>query len=199
MSTSARGPARTPRIPKDEARARIRDAAARLLAHGSYRDLSVDAVMAEAGLARTLFYRHFDGLPALVLSLLEDLREGLVGSGDPADPEYLRRVLEHTVDVAVRHGPILRAVDDAARHDAEVDRVYRSFVDWSAQFTATIFAEGVATGRVRDVPDITATSRALTLMNGVFLIDAMEREGGLQRDVAVDVLWTIWARVLGLD
>jgi TetR/AcrR family transcriptional regulator, ethionamide resistance regulator len=140
---------------------------------GSYRDLSVDAVMAEAGLARTLFYRHFDGLPALILSLLEDLGAGLTGSGDPADPEFLRRVLERTVDVVRRHGPLLRAIDDAARHDAEVERAYRSFLDWSIDTTAAILAEGIASGRVRDVPDIRATAQALNLMNGVFLIDTL--------------------------
>jgi AcrR family transcriptional regulator len=189
---------RATRIPKDEARARIRDAAARLLREGSYRDLSVDAVMAEAGLARTLFYRHFDGLPALVLSLLEDFREALIGSGDPTDPAFLRRVLEQAVDVAERHGPILRAIDDAARHDAEVERAYRAFMDWSIDTTAAIFAEGAASGRVRDAPDIRATAQALTLMNGAFLMDALGRDG-VDRDVAVDVLWTVWARVLGLD
>jgi len=28
-----------------------------------YRDLTVDQVMSKAGLSRTIFYRHFDGLP----------------------------------------------------------------------------------------------------------------------------------------
>lgn len=195
MSTSPRAA----RIPKDEARNRIRDAAARLLRERSYRDLSVDAVMAEAGLARTLFYRHFDGLPALMLSLLEDFREALMGSGDPADPEYLRRVLEQAVEVARRHGPLLRAVDDAARHDADVEIAYRAFVDWSIDTTAAIFAEGVASGRVRDVPDIRATCQALTLMNGRFLIDTVGRDPDFDPQVAVDALWTIWARTLGLD
>jgi AcrR family transcriptional regulator len=196
VSTSSR----SARIPKDEARTRIRDAAARLLRERSYRDLSVDAVMAEAGLARTLFYRHFDGLPALVLSLLEDFREALLGGGDPTDPAFLRRVLEQAVEVARRNGPILRAVDDAARHDAEVERAYRAFLDWSIDTTAAIFAEGAASGRVRDAPDIRATSQALTLMNGAFLMDTLGRdEDGLDPETAVDVLWTIWARTLGLD
>jgi len=190
---------RAARIPKAQARDRIRDAAARLLVAGSYRDLSVDAVMAEAGLARTLFYRHFDSLGALVLSLLEDLRSGLVDSGDPAEPEYLRRVLEHTVEVFRRHGPILRAIDDAARHDAEVERAYRGFQDWSIDLTAAIFEEAIAAGRVRPVPDVRATTRALNLMNGVFLMDMLGRDPDADPAACVDVLWTIWARTLGLD
>ena len=190
---------RAPRLPKHEARDRIRDAAARLLTAGSYRDLTVDGVMAEAGLARTLFYRHFDGLPALVLSLLEDMRAALIEGGDPADPGFLRRVLERAVDAARRHGPLLRAIDDAARHDAEVERAYRAFVEWSVDTTAAIFHTNIAAGRVRDVPDVRATTQALTLMNGAFLIDTLGRDPDFDPDVAVEALWTIWARVLGLD
>jgi AcrR family transcriptional regulator len=192
-------PARAPRVPKEEARDRIRDAAANLLTHSSYRDLSVDAVMAEAGLARTLFYRHFDGLPALMLSLLDDLRDALLSGGEPGDPEFLRRVLERAVDVARRHGPLLRAIDDAARHDAEVERAYDAFVEWSIQTTAAIFREGVATGKVRAVPDVDATVRALTRMNGGFLIDQFARDPDFDPQVPTDVLWTIWARTLGID
>src|SRR3954470_15838674 len=64
---------RAPRVPRAEARRRIVEGAGRLLAPTRFRDLTVDAVMLEAGLARTLFYRHFDGLPHLVLGLLDDL------------------------------------------------------------------------------------------------------------------------------
>jgi TetR/AcrR family transcriptional regulator, ethionamide resistance regulator len=200
VSTRANASARGSRVPKDEARRRIRDAATRLLRERDYRDLSVDAVMAEAGLARTVFYRHFDGLPALVLSLLEEFHASLMESGDPADPEYLRRVLVRAVDVARRNGPLLRAIDDAARHDPDVERAYREFVSWSIDTTAAIYAEGVASGRVREAPDLRATSQALTLMNGAFLSDTLGRaDGDVSPELAVEVLWTIWARVLGLD
>jgi AcrR family transcriptional regulator len=198
-SSRRRDRPRAARIPKAEARDRIRDAAARLLTRGSYRDLTVDAVMAEAGLARTLFYRHFDGLPALVLSLLEDMRAALVEGGDPAEPAFLRRVLERAVDAARRHGPLLRAIDDAARHDAEVERAYRAFIEWSVETTAAIFRDNIAAGRVRAVPDVRATTQALTLMNGAFLIDTLGRDPEYDPEAAVEALWTIWARVLGFD
>ncbi|HEY4093997.1 MAG TPA: TetR/AcrR family transcriptional regulator [Baekduia sp.] len=201
MSTPTSTGGRGPRIPKAEARERIRAAAARLLVAGSYRDLSVDSVMAEAGLARTLFYRHFDALGALVLSLLDDLRAGLVESGEPGDPAYLRRVLEHTVEVFRTNGPILRAIDDAARHDAEVERAYRGFLDWSIDLTVSIFEDAIAAGRVRTVPDVRATVHALNVMNGAFLMDMFGRDPDADADPAlcVDVLWTIWARTLGID
>jgi AcrR family transcriptional regulator len=63
------------RVPRDDARRRIVAATARLLASGRFRELTVEAVMAEAGLARTVFYRHFGGLPDLVLAALDDAVE----------------------------------------------------------------------------------------------------------------------------
>src|SRR5215216_6035380 len=74
------------RVPAAEARQRIEEAAARLLARVPFRELTVDAVMAEAGLARTIFYRHFAGLPHLLVARLEDLREALTRAGDPLAP-----------------------------------------------------------------------------------------------------------------
>jgi len=193
-------PSRATRVPKAEARERIRGAAARLLTRGSYRDLSVDAVMAEAGLARTLFYRHFDGLPAVALSLLEEFRDSMVAGGDPTQPGYLRRTLEHAVDVAHRHGPLLRAIDDAARHDAEVERAYRGYQAWFTDVIAGIYRTNIASGLVRDVPDVDAAAMALNLMNGAFLLEAFgSGEDRVTPEVAVEVLWTIWARVLGFE
>lgn len=155
--------------------------------------------MAEAGLARTLFYRHFDGLPSLVLSLLEDFRAGVLDSGDPADPEFLRRALRSAVDVARRDGPILRAAEDAARDDAVVERAYREFREWVVDTVAAIFTVNVASGLVRAVPDVRATTRALVLMNAAFLVDTFGEHGGADPDAALETLWTVWARVLGLD
>jgi AcrR family transcriptional regulator len=188
-----------PRVPRAEARRRIVAATSVLLRDRPFRELTVEAVMAQAGLARTVFYRHFDGLPALMLSLLDEFRASLMEGGDPADPEFLRRVLVRAVDVARRNGPLLRAIDDAARHDPEVERAYREFLNWSIDTTAAIYAQNVESGLVRDAPDLRAVSRALTLMNGAFLMDTLGRpEGDVDPEMAAEVLWTIWARVLGL-
>jgi AcrR family transcriptional regulator len=190
---------RAPRIAAADARARIREAASRLLARGSYRDLTVDQVMAEAGLARTVFYRHFDGLPALALSLLDDLRGAFEGGGDPASPGFLRRVLDDVVEIARRHGPLLRAIDDAARHDEAVERAYRASLDWASSATAAVWRANIASGLVRPVPDVDAAARALTVLNGAYLIETLGRDQGADPRVVADTLWTIWARTLGLD
>ena len=58
------------RVRREEARERIVAAAEQLLLEVPYRDLTVDLVMTRAGLSRTVFYRHFDGLPEVLLTLL---------------------------------------------------------------------------------------------------------------------------------
>jgi AcrR family transcriptional regulator len=73
-------------VPAAEARARITAATARLLDDRPFRELTVDAVMAEAGLARTVFYRHFDGLPGIVLALLAELRDDVLGQARVIPP-----------------------------------------------------------------------------------------------------------------
>lgn len=80
--------------------------------------------MAEAGLARTVFYRHFDDLPSLAPELLPDADDPLAdriereASGDPSD--VAREMVDGLVALFSAHGRLLRAIDDAARHDPAV-------------------------------------------------------------------------------
>src|SRR4051794_21725342 len=68
---------RNAQVRRSEARGRIAAATERLLSERPYRELSVDAVMGEAGLSRTVFYRHYDGLPEVLLELFEAVAAGL--------------------------------------------------------------------------------------------------------------------------
>src|SRR3954468_10829181 len=123
VSTRAASSARRPaaRARREQARERILAAAEQLLRTRPYRELTVDQLMAEAGLSRTVFYRHFDGLPELMLSLLTTIRDELAAelSAEPG-PGFTRAVLEAAVDVYARHGTFLRAVAEAASHDASL-------------------------------------------------------------------------------
>jgi len=187
---------RAQRIPRAEARRRILDAASNLLRDRRFRDLTVDAVMAEAGLSRTVFYRHFDSLGDLVLPLLDELRDALVDSGDPADSQSTHRVLERVVDVAVHHGPLLRAIDEASHHDDEVERVYRDFIAWSVDTTTAMYEESIRRGTVRPVANPRGIAHALNLMNGIYLIDTLGRDPTFDRDLVLETLSTIWYAVL---
>jgi AcrR family transcriptional regulator len=111
-------------VAADRARARILAAARALLAERPFSELTVGAVMAEAGLARTVFYRHFDDLPSLAPELLPDADDPLVdrlGRLAPGRPEeVVAAMVDGLVAVFCEHGRLLRAIDDAARSDLAV-------------------------------------------------------------------------------
>jgi TetR/AcrR family transcriptional regulator, ethionamide resistance regulator len=184
---------RNARVRRDEARTRIAAAAERLLAERPYRDLSVDAVMAEAGLSRTVFYRHFDGLPELVLFLFESVAAGLAAELETGE---LRQILDAAANAFHAHGPLLRAIDQAASHDAVIERAYRSI---SERFTARMgeqLAERMDEGRVRP-GDPLELARALNLMNQRYLLETVARDPGFEPERAVRTLLDVWEPVLG--
>lgn len=188
---------RAPRVPAQEAKQRIVEATSRLLAERPFRDVTVEDVMAETGLKRTVFYRHFGGLTDVVLFLLDDIRASLTEAGDPNEPDFLRTVLARVVDIASRNGGILRAVYDAAAVDARVERGLEEATEWSVEATAALFEAGIAAGRTPPL-DAYAVSRALTLMNFAMLVDAFGRGGPLAADPdrVLDALLTVWERVI---
>jgi AcrR family transcriptional regulator len=189
-------PAAQARVPRAEARRRILSAAGRLLAERPLRDLTVDAVMAEAGLARTVFYRHFDDLPRLVLGLLDDLLAAVLADAAaaevPTGPAALRRMLGRTVDFFAAHGHLMRAFEEAARLDAQVAAAHADFMERSAAAVAELLTQGVAAGDLRPLP-AAGVARALTAMNAAYLT----QEAPLDRAAALEVLVTVWGRTLG--
>src|ERR1700744_2259735 len=109
------------RVPADEARHRILAAARELLLDRPFAALTVGDVMARAGLTRTVFYRHFEGLPQLAPELLPD-------SDDPLVDQVLRGPPEDLIDTMITglvglyadNGRWLRAIDAAPAADPAV-------------------------------------------------------------------------------
>lgn len=188
-------------MPREEARRRIGAATGRLLERQRFRELTVEAVMAEAGLARTVFYRHFDGLADLVLGLVDDAveeaAEVATTAPDPAAPDVLYRMLERGVELWATHGRLLAAVQDAAHHDPVVEAAYTDSFERSVQTTAALLAQGVANGHYTLEPRPVA--RALMHLNTQYLGDALARSADPDREQALRTLWTIWSRVLEIQ
>jgi AcrR family transcriptional regulator len=178
------------RVRREEARERILAAAEKLLLEVPYRDLTVDLVMSEAGLSRTVFYRHFDGLPQVLLALLDRIEAELAAPMDarPVSSEArLRDLLAGSVETFARYGPFLRALDHAAGQDAEIEAAYCAMVD---RFTEEI-AAGMGGGeRAYEL------ARALSLMNGHYLLDTLGKDPGFDRELALETLLTIWGAVV---
>jgi AcrR family transcriptional regulator len=197
MSTRPAATARraTARVRRAEARERILAAAERLLRDRPYRELSVDAVMAEAGLSRTVFYRHFDGLPELVLARLREVAELLAAEVRLAPaPGRTREVLAAAVAAFAEHGRFMRAVEEAASHDEEVEAAYRAVVDgFTAQMSGQIQL-GMDQGRIKP-GNAYELARALNHMNRAYLLDTFGRDPAFDRTLALDTLDHVWASV----
>lgn len=186
---------------REETRRQILDAAQEFLRERSFRELSVDALMARTGHTRTVFYRHFDDVPALVLALMAEVGAELVQVGeqwadtDHVSPEEARERLALFVDFYVRNGPLVRAVAEAAHHDDAVERAYAALVEGFIALTAQAIQARVDSGELAplDAPEI---ARALVRMLNGYLDDALGQTGASDPERVLETVWTIWTRTL---
>jgi AcrR family transcriptional regulator len=186
---------------REESRQRIVDAAAELVRERSFAALTVDEVMARAGIGRTLFYRHFDDLGDLLMragrEAIEELfaaEEVLASGRDGFGAKTIHEAITAAVGVYRRHGPILRAVAEAATVDERVaagqDAQRRRFDELLAAALRDAAGDGSA------VSDFDETARALNLMNENYLRDAYGGEPRVSEEVAVRTLTEIWTAVI---
>jgi AcrR family transcriptional regulator len=167
-----------------------------------FRELSVEIVMAETGLTRTAFYRHFDDVTELVLRLLEELGRELYPIaerwGATAGSEYPKPALEGLraiVEFFARNGPLIRAIAQAAVTDEQIERAYRGALEGFIEITTSTLDRLVELGQL-EAPDTRALARALNLMNEAYLLDEFGSGTG-DRQVALQTLTTVWLRALG--
>jgi AcrR family transcriptional regulator len=186
---------------RESTRRQILSAADRFLRERPYRELSVDVVMAQTGLTRTAFYRHFDDVTDLVLRLFADLNDELYGVGERwaasagrAYPTPGQEGLAAMVDFYVRHGPLLRAIAEAAVTDERIELAYRDSTHAFTELTATALDRMVQAGLLH-VPDPRALARAMTLMNEAYLLNEFGREPQGDPEVALSTLENVWLRL----
>src|SRR4051812_7011090 len=156
---------RTPEVAERE----IIAAAEELLRERPFRELTVDEVMRRTDLSRPSFYVYFRDRHHLVLRVVEHLGNELrtmsqrwyTGSGD--GPALAREAMDGIVEVYSEHGPVLRALSDAAADDPEVERVYSGLVQTFIDVTRKHIEAEIAAGRVAAL-DAAETSRALVWM-----------------------------------
>jgi AcrR family transcriptional regulator len=130
----------------------ILDATRRLLAAGTpVANLSVERIVAEAGIARATFYLHFTDKHALIARLAEDevaWREQ-VGAEILADPHLERAALDAImIDIVSRWSadrPVLAAIIELAEYDPNAREIWRSAILRVADKAATQFRARWAT------------------------------------------------------
>jgi TetR/AcrR family transcriptional regulator, ethionamide resistance regulator len=183
---------------RQESRDRIVAAATELVRHQSYGELSIGAVMERAGFGRTIFYRHFDDLGDLLVRASRDAIESLyaaqrpLGSAADRDAEdVVANAVKRAVAVYRTHGPLLRAVVEAAASDPEVAAGHNAM---RRQFDGLV--EQALRERGGRFADVAETARALNRLNEAYLLDAFGREPRIATETAVQTLTEIWMGVV---
>jgi len=201
MTDATTVPRRRRRSPA-EAETEIIEAAEAFLRERPFRDLTVDEVMRRTGLSRPSFYVHFRDRHELVLRLVRHIEAELFtmsdrwykGTGD--GPTLVREALEGVVAVYERHGPVLRALADAAADDPAVEQAYGALVQSFVDATAEHVTEQTARGAVEPVDDPRAVATALIALNEGYLRMSLGKEPATPSCEVIETLTTIWTRTL---
>ena len=186
-----------------ESRERIVAAATELVRRRAYAELSVDAVMREAGIGRTIFYRHFDDLADLLLSVSREAVEELFeaqrsfvavapgrchGRGARARSRPRSRSTSATARCCAAWPRRLPATSRSRGGYAAMRRRFDDFAEQSLREVA---------GLGQTAPtNLAETVRALNLMNETYLTDAFGREPRVAPETAVQTLTEIWDAVI---
>lgn len=179
----------------------ILDATEALLADRAFRDLSIEEVMARAGLTRTAFYRYFPDLEAVLIRKLLAIRGELGEAADlwlrvDADPRAgLLPAATGLAQIFRRHGRLLLALADASAGSPDIEEAWhaaiQSFVAPVRERIESLCRDGLC---VLDNPAQTAV--ALVWMNERYLLETFGRGQGVSISVAARTVASIWHRTL---
>ena len=188
---------RTPEVAEQE----IIAAAEVLLRERPFRELTVDEVMKRTELSRPSFYVYFRDRHQLVLRVVEHIGAELFTmadrwfTGDGAGPEQAQEATEGIVSVFAEHGPVMRALADAAVDDPGVEKAYNQLVESFIEATARHIEEEMAAGRILKLAAY-ETATALVWMMERYLNLSLGREPLTPAETVANTLATIWNRVL---
>ena len=179
----------------------ILDSAARFLRKRPFRDLTVGEVMAGTTLSRPAFYRYFKDVHDLIVSLLADIEAIMHQTADPwisgeGEPiRTLRESLRGVVETCVNHGPIIRAVAEAAPLDERLEQAWSSFMGrWDDAVEARIIAQQ------RDglIPpcDARRIANALNALDATLVIAAFGRHPQGDPQAVLETMHRVWSSTL---
>lgn len=146
-----------PRLRKSERRRQLLNCAKQLFAELGYQQTTAEKVAEAAGVSEAVVRRHFDSKQAVILAMLQDIRQATLdrwqkATATSADPLvkihtvadlFLNATREHIVDFRILHRTVLETDEE------EVIALVRGFYLDSEVFLAQIIAEGQHTGVFR--------------------------------------------------
>ncbi|MGZ6678495.1 MAG: TetR/AcrR family transcriptional regulator [Nocardioides sp.] len=149
------------RMPVAARREQLLDAALAVLDRDGYRGLTVEAIAAEAGVTRPVFYAAYENIDALHNALLDRTRNAaldqamhvLTVSGDPRDVDaWILNACGALIDQVVEHPRVWKPVLGVT-HDAP--RVVRERIAATIELIHGYLTTGLATGiELRGGPDV---------------------------------------------
>src|SRR3954470_21833489 len=177
MTTQAK---RIRRAPSDAER-EILDAAEAILAERSFRDLSVDELMARTGMRRSSFYHYFRRLDEVAIGLMRRVQGEMMDAaapwlqaGEDIDPvEAAQHAIASSAAIFARHGRVLSAIHEASFQYEAVQTAWREGVleDWIGAIATQLRAQRER--GVTDVEEPEETARALLLMNTSVFVERL--------------------------
>jgi AcrR family transcriptional regulator len=188
---------------RQQSRERIVAAATELVRRTPYGVLTVDDVMREAGIGRTIFYRHFDDLSDLLIRAAREAFEDFFQAEEAfrtahleGQPDVIRAAIEPAVAVYRQHGPLLRAISEAAAGgDEQIGAGQQAMFERFDGLVADVLRTSPRLAGRSD-EDIAETARALNLLNVNYLLDAFGREPRVSTETAARTLAGIWTGVI---
>ena len=184
-----------------DSRTRILEAASGLLEERRWHELRLEDVMGAAGLSRTAFYRHFDDRDAMLLAMLDEVREHIGaagpdwknGVGDQA--VALRTGLVELTEAMRQYGRLMQAIADSATYDAGMRSAREELVQGFTDVTAARIRAEVAAGRsgVGAPQDV---AEALVRMSESHLLAAFGHPPYPETSDVAATIYEIWASTI---
>jgi TetR/AcrR family transcriptional regulator, ethionamide resistance regulator len=191
------------RLP-DAAKREILDAAEVLLTERSFRELSVDELMARTSMTRSSFYHYFRSLDEVAIALMHRVQGEMMEAASPwlqldyeGDPAVAaENGIRASAEVFVRHGRVLAAIHEASFHYAAVQHAWRDGIleDWIRAITAQLRAQNERGASHVSNPE--AIAHALLLMNTAVFVERLGKQPPDDPGAVAETLAQIWIGAL---
>jgi AcrR family transcriptional regulator len=173
------------------------EATKRLLAGGApLATLSVEKIVAEAGVVRTTFYLHFRDKYELIEQLATEQEDWIEALGRRAisDPDLsrdtIRRVIGEIVDGWSENRATLAAIIELAEYDERMHETWRSIMHSVAGVAAGVFeAHWTVAGGAPDHPEVFAEVLAWMIERACHQILRDAKQAGAVADSLAEVIW----------
>ncbi len=158
--------------------------------------------MSETPLSRPAFYQYFTDMHELVESLLSEVgavmhqtaNPWINGEGEPITA--LRKSLKGVVQTCVDHGPVFRAVAEAAPLDERLEQAWSAFMGrWDDQVEARIKSQQ-KDGLISKSLNARRIATALNSLDATLLIAQFGRRPQGNPKTVLDTLHHVWVATL---